>query len=201
MTYYGGAYAPGPGMGPAQPEIRPLWMDIPESVLRLVASLPPPPPALAQALQGLDSGSQAWMSPPQVGFGQAQAGASAPQLGMSPPAAGVSAMGVSPFGASPMGVSPFGVSPMGVAPMGAGPTAGTSSETNRQLAAATLTRCYRWLEQSVPLQPSLASLVPPLVAAVSLYSAQQYESCLSHASTVVAAIGNARTAMPSLPAL
>lgn len=201
MSYYGGAYASGPGTGPAGPQIRPLWMDMPQSVWDMFANVQVSP-QVAHLLDGLAPGV------PQAGMGQAgMAQPGTPQASM--PQASMPQGAFAPAGVNPMGVSPMGVSPMSAGPAVAGPAAGSSApviplasdEWFRQHAAATLISCYRWLEQAVPLQPALASLVPPLVAAVQLYSAQQYESSLRHATTVVTAIGNARTAMPSLPAL
>ena len=75
------------------------------------------------------------------------------------------------------------------------------AEVQRQRAAAELTRAYRWLDHAMPAVPSVAMLVPGLVTAVSLYTAEQYQACLVQTGTVLQAIAGLRAAQPGLPEL
>jgi hypothetical protein len=71
----------------------------------------------------------------------------------------------------------------------------------RQQAAAALTRAYRWLDRAVPAAPPVAMLVPGLVTAVSLYTAEQYQACLVQTGAVLQAVAGLRAAQPGLPEL
>ena len=79
--------------------------------------------------------------------------------------------------------------------------AAPTTEAMRQPAAATIQRCYRWVEAAAPMLPQVAGLVPVLVTAVQQYAAQQYLPSLQQATTVALAVQQIRAAVPALPAL
>ena len=90
--------------------------------------------------------------------------------------------------------------PTGQGVMGTGSPAGSGMNL-RHNAAAAVTRAYRWLEQALPEAPDAAMLVPELVTAVSLYSAQQYEACLRRTAGAYEVIAAMRARQPGLPPL
>jgi hypothetical protein len=80
-------------------------------------------------------------------------------------------------------------------------SAALSTDVLRRQTGALLQHCYRWLEQSVPLMPQLAQVVPGLITAVQQYEAQQYQACLAQTLAVVQILQRVRAAAPQLPAL
>ena len=97
---------------------------------------------------------------------------------------------------------PFdGVTLVNPARQGPAGMAAPTTEAMRQPAAATIQRCYRWMEAAVPVLPQVAALAPVLVTAVQQYAAQQYLPCLQQVATVAQAVRQLRTAVPTLPAL
>jgi hypothetical protein len=90
--------------------------------------------------------------------------------------------------------------------VGPGGRAGTgaalpSSDVLRRQTGALLQYCYRWLEQSVPVLPQLADVVPALVTAVHQFEAQQYEASLAQTLGAIRVLQQVRIAVPGLPVL
>ncbi len=98
-----------------------------------------------------------------------------------------------PFGGFFAGLAPVGIGVIGLQT----PT----TEAMRQPAAATIQRCYRWMEVAAPALPQVAALAPVLVTAVQQYAAQQYEASLHQATLVVQLAQQLRAIAPGLPAL
>jgi hypothetical protein len=99
-----------------------------------------------------------------------------------------------------------GVSPMSAAPPSATPTAtlpGSAQATGarRMQAAAALQRCYKWLEQAITIGPQLAGLVPPLLTAVQLYEAEQFDASLAQTMAVAQIAQQLLGSLPMLPPL
>jgi hypothetical protein len=75
------------------------------------------------------------------------------------------------------------------------------AEAMRQPAAASIQRCYRWLEAASPVLPQVAALAPSLVTAVQQYAAQQYAASLHQSAAVLQTVQHLRATVPGLPAL
>jgi hypothetical protein len=105
-------------------------------------------------------------------------------------------------GFTPMAAGPIMTAPPAVPPnvMPAN-VAHALTEARRLQAAATLQRCYRWLEQAIQSAPQLGHLVPPLLTAVQLYEAEHYEACLAQTIAVMQVAQQLRSALPLLPPL
>lgn len=105
--------------------------------------------------------------------------------------------GFTPMAAGPTRTAPPGVPP-NVVPAN---VAHALTESRRLQAAASLHRCYRWLEQSIQSAPQLGHLVPPLLTAVQLYEAEHYEACLAQTIAVMQVAQQLRSVLPLLPPL
>jgi hypothetical protein len=98
-------------------------------------------------------------------------------------------------GFPPMAAPPF------AAPTATMPNTAQATGAKRMQAAAALQRCYKWLERAITAGPQLAGLVPPLLTAVQLYEAQQYDASLAQTMAVVQVAQQLRASMPLLPPL
>lgn len=64
--------------------------------------------------------------------------------------------------------------------------------------AVTLQQLYSWLQVSLPQAPQVAGIIPPLVQAVQLYRAGQYEACLAQLQAVLGVVNGGRPTVPLL---
>lgn len=76
-----------------------------------------------------------------------------------------------------------------------------TTEAMRQQAAASIQRCYRWMEAAVPLAAQVAVLAPVLITAVQQYEAQQYLPCLQQVAVVAQVAQQLQVQVPGLPQL
>ena len=106
--------------------------------------------------------------------------------------------GVVPMAASPTMAPPQFGGPM-TAPQFSFPAA--TRAALRLPAGAALQRCYKWLERAVIVSPQMVSLMPPLLTAVQLYEAEQYEACLAQTAAVMQVITQLQASIPMLPQL
>jgi hypothetical protein len=97
---------------------------------------------------------------------------------------------------------PAQVSPSsGIGPRTSGAQPLVVNEAMRQQAAALLQHTYRWLEAALPVAPQMSTMAAPLITAVQLYQAQQYDACLYQMHEVIGSLRQARWAFPMLPPL
>jgi len=97
-----------------------------------------------------------------------------------------------------------GVMPMAASQTMAPPQFSFPAPTRTALrlpAGAALQRCYKWLERAIAVSPQMVSLMPPLLTAVQLYEAEQYEVCLAQTAAVMQVITQLQASIPMLPQL
>ncbi len=115
-----------------------------------------------------------------------------------PPVMNVPYATAMPVGAATAPWSVAGTTPVGTVPA---ELATQVQELARIQCAVLLQRIYVWLETLTPTAPQLASLIPPTLVAVELYTRRHHQAALAQALVVAQIIGQLVAVSPALPPL